>query len=224
MVWCQISSSGVNIHFVHCFKNIWIHCPYLKIRRVHMRKQTSGFFLKIRKTGHSRSDSFMTAFSKAEVTLSLLNGTWALQGHVPHPACPSPFFYLPVLGRYLNLVPLLHLPSAFTPHILTVIGWIVSLQNPHEVLTTIPETVTVFGDRPFEGESRIKWGLNPIRLVSLWEDGIRMQTCTEGRPWEDPGRSQPPANQAERSQKKPSDNFLSHTFSLGAVREYISVF
>lgn len=40
-------------------------------------------------------------------------------------------------------------------------------------------------------------GPDPTRLVSLWEEEVRTQTCTERRPREDTGRRRPSAHQGQ---------------------------
>lgn len=54
-----------------------------------MRKQTSGFSLKIRKTGHTRSDFPMIDPARLRVTVFPLSGHELRREHVPHPACST---------------------------------------------------------------------------------------------------------------------------------------
>lgn len=65
-----------------------------------------------------------------------------------------------------------------------------------EGLSPVPKNVTVFGDRV------VRVGPNPTWLVSLLLEITKRYT--EERPYKDIGRTQPPMNQGDGPQGKPT--------------------
>ena len=67
-------------------------------------------------------------------------------------------------------------------------------------------------------------GPDPIGLVSLYEEEIRTQTHTEGRPRADAGRGWPSARRGERPRKEHTCGYLDLRLPVSKiVRKSISV-